>query len=79
MLHVFQLQVNFFIILNFSIPFTKNQLQFYKSTIWVISHIIVTQVRHSIFEGKTEQINNLDIIYFNICFNNNFKHSDMNI
>jgi len=79
MLHAFQLHGNLFIILNFLIFFTKSQLQFYKSLIWIISHIIVTIVIHNIFEGKNEHINNFYIIYFIICFNGSFKYFDINI
>ncbi len=77
--HVFQLRVNLFIIMNFYIPFTKSQLKFYKSTIWVISHIIIIPIRHNIFEGKPEQINIFCIICFTIYFNGSFKYFDMSI
>ncbi len=46
---------------------------------WVISHIIVTPIRHSISEGKIEHIDNFYIIPFTIYSNGNFKYSNMSI
>jgi hypothetical protein len=45
----------------------------------VISHVVVTLIKHNIYEGKTTQINNLYIIYFTICSNGNLKNSNMSI
>ncbi len=41
--------------------------------------MIITPVKHNIFEGKTKYINNFYIICFTICFNGIFKYFDMNI
>ncbi len=41
--------------------------------------MIVTLIGHSIFEGKTKQINNFYIFCFTIYSNGNFKNSNMNI
>jgi hypothetical protein len=37
------------------------------------SHVIITVVKHSIFECKTKQMNNFYIFCFTICFNGKLK------
>jgi hypothetical protein len=59
--------------------FYKNLTTIMQKYNWVISRIIVTPIRHNIFEGKNKQINNFCIFYFTICYNGNLKKFDMNI